>query len=487
MEKGLSESGVEPLDSYVVDDGWNNYNSTKYNVNDVSRSGTTQNVTGFWEFNSKFPEGFRNAQELASSFGSGFGVWLGPRGGYNYNSAMGKIIQDAGYGAYNATTSDIDVGDRRYVTKLTEFFTQMQDAYKINYWKLDGFATQACTDSSHDHMTGGYNGMYYFTDTWEAWIDLFEALRANAKENGIDNLWFNLTCYVNPSPWLLQWANSIWIQNSQDIGRLNVGQSSQLDQLLSYRDNCYYDFVKTRQFQFPLENIYNHDPIYGKTGTNLANQLDDDEFRTYLYMMATRGTAFWELYYSPEMIDEGQKWAVNAEFLSWAKENHHILKNAKLIGDSPSNGDTYGYSCWDGEEGIISMRNPSSTVKTITFTLDRNIGAAESLSGKTLYRTTLLDYKTTDAQTDYQTLTYGTTVTVTLQPGEARIWKLSTSQDTDAAEVTLTKTSDANTIKVTFDERVDLTKATATVAGNTVTDLTLTADDLQLQGIGSCC
>ena len=60
--------------------------------------------------------------------------------------------------------------------------------------------------------------MYYFSDTWEAWIDLFETLRTNAEKNGIDNLWFNLTCYVNPSPWYLQWANSIWIQNSQDIG-----------------------------------------------------------------------------------------------------------------------------------------------------------------------------------------------------------------------------------------------------------------------------
>ena len=90
--------------------------------------------------------------------------------------------------AYNAVTDDIDVGDRRYVTKLTEFFLQMQDAYKVNYWKLDGFATKPCTNANHKHMTGGKNGMYYFSDTWEAWIDLFETLRTNAEKNGIDNL-----------------------------------------------------------------------------------------------------------------------------------------------------------------------------------------------------------------------------------------------------------------------------------------------------------
>ena len=456
MEKGLSESGVEPMDSYVVDDGWNNYNNqnTTSKVHDEARCGTTDNVTGFWEFNNKFPNGFRPASDLAKSFGSGFGVWLGPRGGYNYNGAMGKIIEKAGYGAYNAVTDDIDVGDRRYVSKLTEFFTQMQDAYKVNYWKLDGFATQACKDSTHKHMTGGKNGMYYFTDTWEAWIDLFEALRANAEKNGIDNLWFNLTCYVNPSPWYLQWANSIWIQNSQDMGRISVGQTSQVDQLLSYRDGRYFDFVKTRQFQFPLSNVYNHDPIYGKTGTNLANQMTDDDFKTYLYMMGTRGTSFWELYYSPEMIDEGQKWEINAEYLEWAKKNYHILRNAKLLGSTPDGGNTYGYSCWDGNEGIISMRNPSASEKTLTFTLDRNIGVSEDLKDKTLNRTTILDHKTTDAQTEYQTVKYGDEITITLQPGEARIWALSTEKDTTAPKLTLAKATANNKVELTFDERV---------------------------------
>ena len=470
MEKGLSESGVEPMDSYVVDDGWNNYNNqnTTSKVHDEARCGTTDNVTGFWEFNNKFPNGFRPASDLAKSFGSGFGVWLGPRGGYNYNGAMGKIIEKAGYGAYNAVTDDIDVGDRRYVSKLTEFFTQMQDAYKVNYWKLDGFATQACKDSTHKHMTGGKNGMYYFTDTWEAWIDLFEALRANAEKNGIDNLWFNLTCYVNPSPWYLQWANSIWIQNSQDMGRVQVGQNAQVDQLLSYRDGRYFDFVKTRQFQFPLSNVYNHDPIYGKTGTNLANQMTDDDFKTYLYMMGTRGTSFWELYYSPEMIDEGQKWEINAEYLEWAKKNYHILRNAKLLGSTPDGGNTYGYSCWDGNEGIISMRNPSASEKTLTFTLDRNIGVSEDLKDKTLNRTTILDHKTTDAQTEYQTVKYGDVITITLQPGEARIWTLSTEKDTTAPKLTLAKATANNKVELTFDERVTGT-LTATVNGTAAT------------------
>ena len=51
----LAKNGVEPLDSYVVDDGWNNYYSvigdTTY-VGPGQDSGSgTPNQTGFWEFN----------------------------------------------------------------------------------------------------------------------------------------------------------------------------------------------------------------------------------------------------------------------------------------------------------------------------------------------------------------------------------------------------------------------------------------------------
>ena len=121
------------------------------------------------------------------------------------------------------------------------------------------------------------------------------------------------------------------------------------------------------------------------------------------------------------------------------------------------------------------MRNPSASVKTLSFTLDRNVGAAESLKGKTLNRTTILDHKTTDAQTDYQTVKYGDVITVTLQPGEARIWSLSTAKDTKAPQLTLAKATADNTIELTFDECVTGTPA-ATVSGANVTKAEVSAN-----------
>ena len=42
-----------------------------------------------------------------------------------------------------------------------------------------------------------------------------------------------------------------------------------MNKQITYRDACYYDFLKNHQFQFPLQNLYNHDPIYGKEGTGM--------------------------------------------------------------------------------------------------------------------------------------------------------------------------------------------------------------------------
>lgn len=36
-----------------------------------------------------------------------------------------------------------------------------------------------------------------------------------------------------------------------------------------------------------------------------ANTATDEDFQNYLYMLSTRGTAFWELYYSDSIMTDG--------------------------------------------------------------------------------------------------------------------------------------------------------------------------------------
>lgn len=467
MEKGFTSYGMPPLDSYVVDDGWNAYGPWK-----------AANTTGFWQFNAKFPTGLTNAADLSHRFSSNFGLWLGPRGGYNYNGEFARFLEANGNGARNPATDDVITNHKRYLEKLEAFFLDNQDKYQINYWKFDGFTTTPPSAASDQYISGGEEGMYYMTEHWERWIDILKKIRAKSESQG-QNMWINLTCYVNPSPWYLQWANSVWIQNSNDIGRINTGRLRQVDQLLTYRDGRYFDFVKTRQFQFPFANVYNHDPIYGKTGTNLANQMTDDEFRAYLYMMATRGTAFWELYYSYTMMNEGQKWRINAEFIRWANEHFPVLRNARLFGGNPDNAEVYGYSCWEGTEGIVSVRNPSTTARSFTYTLSRANGVQEGASG--LHRTTVLNFNSTTPDNNSGTYNYGQEIQLTLQPGEIRIWHFSATADQTPASLEKLATTGSNKLRIEFSEPIEPTGAELKINDLPILSKTLLADGRTLE------
>ena len=492
IDKELSKAEVSPLDSYVVDDGWNNYNDT--GIVDASRSGTTLNQSGFWEFNSKFPNGLTPSSELVEKFGSNFGVWVGPRGGYNFYGSIANILTKSNKGS--KAGGSIDVADRVYIQNFSDMAVKWQQDYGVNYWKWDGYADRAQYNAfsakdgvpgysqTNHHMTGGYQNMYHVTDLWEAWIDLFEKVRESEDADGINNLWISLTCYVNPSPWFLQWANSVWIQCTAD--QADAGSSSsKMDRQITYRDACYYDFLKNHQFQFPLSNLYNHDPIYGKEGTGMGvNSATDEQFQNYLYMLATRGTAFWELYYSDSIMSEG-KYEVTGEFLQWAKENYHILKNAKMFGESPNTGtklggngggeqNAYGYSCFDGTDGLISMRNASRQPKEVTFTFDKTNGVSDSLATYQYHMEH--GYNLTEGTATTGTLEYGQTYTFTLQPDEVRILKVSQAKDTTAPEYTRAYSDGDKTITVKFDEKV--TGNLFTVDGANVAAVKKSADDI---------
>ena len=492
VDQELNKTEVRPLDSYVVDDGWINYNNTY--VVDAARAGTTLNQSGFWEFNSKFPNELYPSSELANKFGSNFGLWVGPRGGYNFYGHLADIIAKSGKGT--KAGGSIDVADRVYVENMTNMFCDFQNRFKVNYWKWDGFvdshqygafpAADGVPGYANHHMTGGYNNMYHVTDMWEAWIDLMEVVRANAKENDIDNLWISLTCYTNPSPWFLQWANSVWMQCTHDQKDANFGLSK-MDKQLTYRDAVYYDFLVNHQFQFPLGNIYNHDPIYGKEGTGMTKtNVTDEDFQNYLYMQSTRGITFWELLISDSLMTD-EKYEVAGEFLEWAEENSHILRNAKIFGGMPDQtylenatsneayADAYGFSCFDGNDGIISIRNPhSSQAKTISFTFDRIIGVPEDAGTLNYYM--IHSYRMPDGNELTGTFEYGKTYTFTLQPNEVRMFQISKDGDTTAPVMERAFSDGDKVITVRFNEKVIGNEFT--VSGAEIESVEQSADDV---------
>lgn len=432
IEKGLTQYGVPPVNSYVVDDGWVDYDKD------------------FWCFNSKFPNELHESSALAKKFSSDFGLWLGPRGGYNSKtSSFGKRMQKSGKGGHNKLAKDVCVADHRYIKNITDFFIDYMDRFDINYWKLDGFLLRSCKNKHHGHPTGGYENMYCFTDNWESWLKVFTDMRAFRAKQGKD-LWLNQTSYCNASPWYLAYSESLWMQNSSDVDFIDKTKSGEklcgkdYDKMLTYRDSRYFDFHKTRQYQFPLSNMYNHEPIYGNTA---KIKMTDDEFRKYMFMISTRGTAFWELYYSFNLFTDDM-WRINMDVLRFIRENFEILRNAKLIGNSPDTGSVYGYSAWNGKEGIVSLRNPANREQEFSVTLDRIIGVGENASGMTC--AVVLPYT---EKVDSKIYNYGDELKITLAPHEIIIYKFSNA-DSFAPSLMCAKFIDNDTVEFRFDKRI---------------------------------
>ncbi len=398
IEKYLSSNGIEPIDAYVVDDGWNDYKSS------------------FWSFNKKFPNRFYDSSELANRLGSSFGMWLGPRGGYNFQTKkFAKRIEKKGNGAYNAQSQDICVADKIYLQNLESFLLKVSKEFDINYWKFDGFCLSPCQNSKHDHIVGGENDMYFVTQMWERWIELFKKLRLSRKKQGKD-VWINMTCYVNPSPWWLQYVNSIWLQKSNDIGFAdNIDHQPQLEREITYRDSRYYDFLCTRAQQFPVKNIYNHEPIYGN---HAKVKYTDEEFEKYLYFNACRGSALNELHLSYTMMNKS-KWRILANVLKWQKSNYDILQNVSFLGGKPDENNIYGYFGWNEKgDGIIALRNPTDEKTSLTLTLNKLMGCPEDLSDVRRY-----NVYNEGASENFDSFSYGDKIEMTLKPFEVKIFQ----------------------------------------------------------------
>ena len=454
IEKGFTQYGVNPLDSYVVDDGWTNYSS-------------------FWDFDrseNKFPNELYNSSSQVNKMGSNFGLWLGPRGGYGTEQQIANYIANNGLGSRNENSgNDINISDARYLNKLVkDIFVNYQNKFDINYWKLDGMLLNPSSNSANEHTTT--DALCTISETYERWTDMYETMRENRPD-----LWINMTSYTNPSPWHVQWVNSVWMQNTGDTGYSNKFNSSHEEQMLTFRDGDYYEFFTKNQWQLPNKYFYNHDPVYAKTAHNVPGgpgkqiEYTTDELRNHLYMLGTRGTAFWEYYYSPSMFDD-EKWQVNAEAANWIEDNFDILQKSKMFGGDPENGDVYGYSCWKGSQGIVSIRNPKNVEQTYTLTLDEKVGVSSEVAN--VYGKVVVGDQS--RQTD-KAVSHGTTLTYTLKPKEVLIMQYG-AKDAKPAEVE-SMHADKNKVSVTFDERIQTPEANNfTVDGNTVTDVKLDAD-----------
>jgi hypothetical protein len=79
-----------------------------------------------------------------------------------------------------------------------------------------------------------------------------------------------------------------------------------------------------------------------------------------------------EWYINPLILTAAQ-WQVLGRHTRWSEEHLQTLANSVFVGGTPAKGAPYGYMCWNGDQGILSVRNPSPAESEIVVPFDQSV------------------------------------------------------------------------------------------------------------------
>ncbi len=331
------------LDAFVLDDGWDVYESD-------------------WQLRKKqFPHGLKPLSDTLAKSGTKLGIWFGPAGGYSFHLERVKWMVEHGYevtGNVNDPASGmLCLAGKKYSNLFRKRVTDFVKNDDVGYFKWDGIQF-ACSEPGHGHPVG----IYSRRAVMESVIDKCEAVR---KIN--PNIYINITSGTWLSPWWVQYANQIWM-DAADYAFADVPSISRRDNAMTYRDYALFDDFHIRNFWFPVSNLMTHGIIKGRL-ENISKEEPIDKFTNNTVLYFARGVSMWEFYISPDELTNPE-WNALSQSVKWAKSRFDILSSTFMVGNNPALGNTYGYVHFKGDKGIIAVRNPKIESDHLTVTLD---------------------------------------------------------------------------------------------------------------------
>jgi hypothetical protein len=316
------------LDSFLLDDGWDNTHST-------------------WQMNSGFPGGVASLNRAAHEYGAAMGVWLSPWGGYE--EAKQERIE---FGRKNG----FEMNEGGFALSGPKYFERFKDVSLgfvrdgVNQFKIDG--------------TGNVDSVFArssFDSDFAAAISLIRDWRAKKPD-----LYVNLTTGTYPSPFWLRYADSIW-RGGDDNSFAGVGNWR--EKWITYRDaQTYQNIVKAGPL-FPLNSLMLHGLIYARQAEHLDSDPGND-FANEVHDYFGTGTQLQEMYISHALLSKNN-WDVLAESANWSRRNAGTLRDTHWIGGDPGKLEIYGWAAWSRTKGILTLRNPSDKRQTIAIDVGR--------------------------------------------------------------------------------------------------------------------
>ena len=315
------------LDAFVLDDGWDKYQS-------------------IWEIDSlRFPAAFNPFIQPLKEMNTSLGIWASPFCGYSNRE---KRVNWASSHGYERVGEFLCFAGSSYKKEFKKKMVQYTSDYNIGYFKWDGFLL-ACNEPDHGHL----QGIYSRTALIQTYIDMMQTVREVNPD-----IFINITVGSWLSPWWLQYADCIWMQGEDYAYAEEVPSLNPRDKSITYRDAILWDDLQNQNLLFPMSSLMTHGIIKGRLNFLGGKNESLLSFSNEVTMYFGRGVMMWELYVSPDLLNENE-WNVIASAVKWAKKNKDILSNTKMILGNPLKREVYGYSHLTGKKGILLIRNPS--------------------------------------------------------------------------------------------------------------------------------
>jgi len=341
------------LDAFVLDDGWDVYESD-------------------WVMRKEqWPNGLKPLADELKKTNTSLGVWFGPTGGYSFRMKRVNWMKDHGYEVVGKSRDNLMlcIAGKNYSKLFEKRVTDFVVDEGVGYYKWDGIQF-SCSEPNHGHPIDIYSRRAVMES-------IAEKCRIVREKN--PNIFLNITSGTWLSPWWIKYANTIWMQG-MDYGFADVPSISQRDGAITYRDFVLYDDFKQQNFWFPIANLMTHGIIKGKHESVGTETEPLDKFTDDVLLYFARGVSMYELYISPDILTDGE-WTSISKAMSWARDRFPVLMNTEMVGGNPLKGEAYAYLHFKDKHGIIAARNPIIEPQKLSIKLDPAFGINPKLSG----------------------------------------------------------------------------------------------------------
>ncbi|HUZ47511.1 MAG TPA: hypothetical protein VMW54_12820 [Terriglobia bacterium] len=324
-----------------------------------------------WRVNLKnLPDGLADMVASVTSAGGKPGVWMSPSEVYppviDY-----KWAEENGYGGVSREQAGharrgLSLANPKYLHDAKRQLQRLIEENRLGQMKFDGFL--ASESHAHDQLLPGDDSVEPLA---EHSLELIKASKEANPEIVTEPTYMNsLANYI--SPWIIKYADVVWGNAGGDCP-CGLGPAPDYREAQTTARE-YYIFSSLHEVWLPQNALQYFDIVNCDNARGFAN---------HAAMAFGRGRFYVPTYVNPKFMSD-EDWRIYAGLIRWARKNQGILRNTRITTSRVELGEPYAYAHWDGNRGLIAVRNPSNESQKYVLNL-LDVGAPKSLAGGICY------------------------------------------------------------------------------------------------------